>query len=388
MTSTSPLEDLRDNIAPPPDEPAPPPLPLHTDPRNVALGILAVLAVIFTLHWAQQVLIPLVLSILISYALGPLVTRMEKWKIPRFIGAALVLIAIITGISYSAYTLSDDLAAVVTQLPAAANKLSHSLQEGRGKGQGTIDKVQKAASEIEKAAAVATGDTSSKNVKRVQVAEPTVNIRDYFWMGTMGLLVLIGQTIIVIFTVYFLLVSGDLFKRKLVKITGPTLTRKKITVQILDEIDSQIQRFMLVQIFTSVIVGVATWLAFRWIGLEQAGMWGLAAGVFNSIPYLGPVVVTGGTALVGFMQFGTISMALLIGGISLVITSIEGFLLTPWLTSRAGRMNAVVVFVGVLFWGWLWGVWGLLLGVPIIMAIKAICDHVEDLQSVGELLGD
>ena len=100
------------------------------------------------------------------------------------------------------------------------------------------------------------------------------------------------------------------------------------------------------------------------------------------------MIVTGGTVLVGFMQFGTISMALLIGGIALVITSIEGFLLTPWLTSRAGRMNAVVVLVGVLFWGWLWGVWGLLLGVPIIMVIKAICDHIEDLQSVGELLGD
>lgn len=387
MTSTSsPLEDLKDNIAPS-LEPAPPPLITHTAPRNVALGVLAVLAVIFALHWAQQVLIPLVLSILISYALGPLVTRLEKWKIPRFIGAAVVLVAIITGVSYSAYTLSDDLAAVVTQLPAAAGKLSRSLQEGRGKGV-TIDKVQKAASEIEKAAAVATGDTANKSAARVQVAQPRVNIRDYFWMGTMGLLALIGQTIIVIFTVYFLLVSGDLFKRKLVKITGPTLTRKKITVHILDEIDSQIQRFMLVQIFTSFLVGVATWLAFRWIGLEQAGMWGLAAGVFNSIPYLGPVIVTGGTVLVGFMQFGTISMALLIGGIALVITSIEGFLLTPWLTSRAGRMNAVVVFVGVLFWGWLWGVWGLLLGVPIIMAIKAICDHIEDLQSVGELLGD
>jgi len=330
-----------------------------------------------------------VLSILISYALGPLVTRLEKWKIPRFIGAAVVLIAIIAGISYSAYTLSDDLAAVVTKLPAAAHKFSHSLQEGRNsEGRVTMDKVQKAASEIEKAASVATGDTENKSVARAQVVQPTVNIRDYFWMGTMGLLALIGQTIIVIFTVYFLLVSGDLFKRKLVKITGPTLTRKKITVQILDEIDSQIQRFMLVQIFTSFLVGVATWLAFRWIGLEQAGMWGLAAGIFNSIPYLGPVVVTGGTALVGFMQFGTISMALLIGGIALVITSIEGFLLTPWLTSRAGRMNAVVVFVGVLFWGWLWGVWGLLLGVPIIMAIKAICDHIEDLHSVGELLGD
>jgi predicted PurR-regulated permease PerM len=135
------------------------------------------------------------------------------------------------------------------------------------------------------------------------------------------------------------------------------------------------------------VVGVATWLAFLWIGLEHAAIWGIVSGVFNMIPYLGPVVVTGGTGLVGFLQFGTVSMALTVAGISLVITSLEGYLLTPWLTGRAGRMNAVMVFIGVLFWGWLWGVWGLLLGVPIIMMVKAICDRVEDFKPIGELLG-
>ncbi|MEO5574434.1 MAG: AI-2E family transporter [Gammaproteobacteria bacterium] len=384
MSSTL-TEELNDTEKPSSAESEP---VLHStvESTHVALTVLAVLAVIFALHWAQQVLIPLVLSILLSYALGPLVTRLEKWKIPRALGAAVVLIAIITGIGYSAYTLSDDLSTVVTKLPAAAQKLTRTLRDERSKEPGTIDQVQKAATEIGKAAAVATGNTAK--TPAVVVAQPTFNIREYFWVGTMGLLALIGQTIVVIFTVYFLLVSGDLFKRKLAKITGPTLARKRITVQILDEINSQIQRFMLVQVFTSIIVGLATWLAFRWVGLEQAAMWGLAAGVLNSIPYLGPVIVTGGTAIVAFMQFGTISMALVVGGISLVITSLEGFLLTPWLTSRAGRMNAVVVFVGVLFWGWLWGVWGLLLGIPIIMTIKAVCDHIEELQSVGELLGD
>ena len=106
------------------------------------------------------------------------------------------------------------------------------------------------------------------------------------------------------------------------------------------------------------------------------------------IPYLGAVIVTAGTALVALLQFGTLSMALLVGGVSLLITSLEGLLLTPWLAGRASRMNPVVVFVGVLFWGWLWGVWGLLLGVPIIMIIKSICDRVEDLKPVGELLGE
>jgi predicted PurR-regulated permease PerM len=136
------------------------------------------------------------------------------------------------------------------------------------------------------------------------------------------------------------------------------------------------------------VVGVATWLAFLWIGLEHAAIWGIVAGVLKTIPYLGPVIVSGGTALVAFLQFGTIGMALLGSDIALVITSIEGYLLTPWLIGRASRMNPVVVFVAVLFWGWLWGVWSLLLGVPIIMIIKAVCDRVEGLEPISELLGD
>src|SRR5262249_39679177 len=169
---------------------------------------------------------------------------------------------------------------------------------------------------------------------------------------------------------------------------GPSLSKKKVTLQILSEIDRQIEVFLLVQVFTSVIVAVATWLAFRALGVEQAATWGLAAGIFNSIPYFGPVIVTGGTTAVAFLQFGSVQMALLVGGVSLAITSLEGFLLTPWLTSRAARMNAVAVFINLLFWGWLWNVWGMLLAVPMLMVIKAICDHVEDFRSVGELLGE
>ena len=145
---------------------------------------------------------------------------------------------------------------------------------------------------------------------------------------------------------------------------------------------------MMVQIFTSGLVGVATWLCFLVVGLENAAVWGIAAGVLNLVPYIGSVLITAGSAMVGFLQFGTLDMALLVAGLSLLINSIEGFLLTPWLTSRASKMNPVAVFVGVLAWGWLWGAWGLLLGVPILMIIKAVCDRVDELNAVGELLGD
>jgi predicted PurR-regulated permease PerM len=222
----------------------------------------------------------------------------------------------------------------------------------------------------------------------VIVDAPPFRVSDYLMSGSLGAAAAVGQAVVIICLVYFLLVSGDLYRRKLVKIAGPSLSKKKVTVQILSEIDRQIERFLLVQVFTSAVVALATWLAFRGLGLNQAGVWGLAAGVFNSIPYVGPVVVTGGTLAVAFMQFDSVKMAVIVAGVSLVITSLEGFILTPWLTSRAARMNAVAVFVNILFWAWVWNVWGMLLAVPILMVVKAVCDHVDDFKPIGELIGD
>jgi predicted PurR-regulated permease PerM len=190
------------------------------------------------------------------------------------------------------------------------------------------------------------------------------------------------------FLAFFLLASGDKFRRKLLNISGRALSRRKLTLQALDEINQNIRRYLFVQVATSVLVALTTWLAFHWIGLEDAGLWGLAAGILNVVPYVGPVIVTAGSTLVGVVQFGTLGMGLLVGSTALLITSLEGYLLTPWLTGRIGRMNSVVVFTSVAFWGWLWGAWGLLLGVPIVMMIKAVCDHVDDLAPVSELLSE
>ena len=364
-------------------------LRVQADVRNLSLTVLTVLAVIFVLHWARAFFIPLMLGIMISYAFSPLVNRMQKWRIPRAIGAAVLLAGIVGGAGSLVYSLSDDAIQLIETLPEAAQKFRKTLRKEWGTTEGAMDQVQQAAVQLERAASetINPDATAPQGVTRVLIEKSTLNVSDYLWTGTVGAAVFAGQAVMVLFLTYFLLVSGDIFRRKLVRITGPTLSKKKITVQVLDEITAQIQRYLLVQIFTSVLVGVATWLAFLWIGLDNAAIWGIVSAVFNLIPYLGPVVVTGGTGLVGFLQFGTVGMALTVAGISLVITSLEGYLLTPWLTGRAGRMNAVMVFVGVLFWGWLWGVWGLLLGVPIIMVIKAICDRVEDYKPIGELLG-
>jgi predicted PurR-regulated permease PerM len=327
---------------------------------------------------------------MISYALSPIVNRMQKWRIPRAIGAAVLLIGFVGGTGALGYSLSDEAAQLIETLPDAAQKFRKALRKEWGTTKGAMAQMQKAAVQLENAAneTITPATTAPKGVTRVLIEKPKLNITDHLWTGTLGAVVFAGQAMMVLFLTYFLLVSGDIFRRKLVRITGPALSKKKITLQVLNEITAQIQRYLLVQVFTSTLVGIATWLAFLWVGMEHAAVWGVAAGVLNLIPYLGAIIITGGTTLVAFMQFGTMGMALTVGTISLVINSIEGYLLTPWLSGRASRMNAVVVFAGILFWGWLWGAWGLLLGMPIMMAIKSVCDRVEAFTPVGEFMGD
>jgi len=375
----------------------PPPLPpeprvqqqMPVDVRSASLIVLAVLACVFVLHWASAVFIPLMVGVVFSYALSPAVDRMERWRVPRALGAALVMGSILGAAGWMAYSLADDAAALIETLPDAAQKVRESLQAAPGNPDGPIEKVQKAAAQLEQAAEERGSKlvTDPRGVTRVVVEKPRFNVKDYLWSGTLGLVGFAGQTLVVSFITFFLLVAGSTFRRKLVRIAGPTFSRKKITIQALDEITGQIQRYMLVQVFTSLVVGVATWLAFLWIGLKHAAVWGVAAGVLDLIPYIGLVVIGGSSAVVGFLQFGTLDMAVLISGVSVVIHGIEAYLLTPWLTSQTSRMNPVVIFVGVLAWGWLWGLWGLLLGVPILMIVKAVCDRVDDLKPVGELLG-
>ena len=379
--------------APAPADPEEPPnaVPESGNVRSLAPIVLAVIAMVLMLKYAQAMVIPVVLGLLICYALDPLVTSLTKLRMPRALGAAVVLLALVGVGGLLLYQLRDQVDAIAQQLPDGARRLRHALERDNAAGSqtSTIAQVQKAATELEKAADAASSPPPARpGVTRVQVEQPPVNISSYVMWGSLGLAAAAVQVLLILFLAYFLLASGDLYKRKLVKIVGPSLSRKKITVQILEDIDRQIATFLFVQVATSAAVGIATWIVFLWIGLEQAAVWGLLAGVFNTIPYFGAVIVTATTAVVAFLQFGTIEMALLAGAAAFAITTIEGFGLTPWLTSRAARMNAVAVFVGLLFWGWVWGIWGILLAVPMLMVMKAVCDHVEDFKGFGELLGD
>nr|WP_227494523.1 AI-2E family transporter [Ramlibacter pallidus] len=352
--------------------------------------VLVVLVVLAMLRWASGFFIPLMLGLVFAYALWPLVDGLERLRIPRAISAGVLILGILGGMGGAIYSLSDDANQLVQSLPDAARKLRDSVQRSARQQDTTLDTMQKAAAELQKAAEAAGGNTAApaRGVSRVVVEEPRFDLRNYLWSGTLGLASILGQIVMVTFLTYFMLVSGSTFRRKLVKIAGPGLAEKKLTVQALDEINAQMQRYLMVQLIASVGVGLATGICFAVIGVKHAAVWGVAAGILNLVPYVGSIVVTAGAGLVAFLQFnGDVNMALIVAGSSLLINTVEGYLLVPWATSKASSMNPVAVFIGVLAWGWMWGVWGLLLGIPILMAVKAVCDRVDHLKPVGELLG-
>jgi predicted PurR-regulated permease PerM len=363
---------------------------MPVDVRNVALTVIAVVAAILFLRLAAPVLIPIVLGVLLSYVLSPFVNALERGRLPRALGSALVLVLTVAAIAGGVYTLSGQAMAVVESVPEAAQRVRARIQERqRQPGDGALEKVQRAATEIDQAAeeASATRAAPQQGVQRVQVVEPSFRAIDYVWSGGVGLAALIAQLTVVLFLVYFILLSGDLYKRKLVKIVGPTLTQKKITVQILDDINLQIGQFLRVQVIANLVVAVVTALVLWLLGVEQYIVWGLLAGLFNSIPYVGPVAVTAGLGIVAFLQFDDLGRTLYVCAAVGAITGLEGMLLRPALLSRASRMNAVAIFLSLLFWTWVWGLWGTIFAVPIIMMMKATCDRIEALQPIGELLG-
>ena len=353
---------------------------------NIAQIIVAAVATVYALHWAQKVFIPLLLGIIIAFTLNPLVVWMQRIKIPRVVGSTLVMLALLGAVAMATMSLRDQVERILDQVPAAASRLSEAIRDMAAEPN-TVQKMQAAAREIEQATSQA-ADGGSAPQKRVVVEQPRFKLVDLLWTGSLGVFGLIGDTVMLLLLIFFLLLSGDTFKRKLIRVTGPSLSNKKITVNILDDIDRSIQNYMLTLLAANVLLALLTWGAFRWIGLDNAGAWAVAAGVLHFIPYLGPVLTALATGMAAFLQFESFTMALLVAGSSLVIATLVGMVLVTWMSGKMSKMNATVIFVALLFWGWLWGVWGVLLAIPIMGMVKVIAEHVEDLHPLAELLGE
>ncbi len=368
---------------------------LRSSRIQLAAGVLAIVALVAALYLARGFFVPLLIGILASYALRPLVDWLKACRVPRSVGAALVLALVVGGFSWIGVSLSDDANALIEKLPEAARKLRQNLSLARLGAPTALQNVQQAATELQGAATDAgaqpraadkPGTRPPVRAAATPAPEPTW-LRDYTLAQSALLATVAAQTPIVLLLTYFLLASGAHFRRKLVQLVGPSLARKKDAVAILEEIDVQIQRYLLATLVSNALLAVGTWGAFLVLGLDQAGVWGVAAGVFHFVPYLGPALIALGSGVAAFLQSGSLLYALAVAGVSLLLAGVIGFGFMTWLQSRFARVNAAVLFIALLFFGWLWGVWGLLLGAPLVAIAKVVFDRIESLKPAGELLG-
>jgi predicted PurR-regulated permease PerM len=327
---------------------------------------------------------------LIAFALNPFVSLLERLRLHRMISAAFVVFASVVLLAYGSYALRHQAADVIDGLPNAISTIRARVQDwqARKDSPGALGKLKEAAKEIEKTTAEATDTPLARGVTKVQIAENPFRVADYVWSGSVGLVGLASDAVMVTFLVFFLLASGDLFKRKLVRVIGNRLSDKRMTVETLNEINHQIERFLLIQILTSIAVAVCTSVALWMFGVQQPAFWGAAAGVMSSIPFIGPVFMTVALSLVALLQFDNIAIAAEVALIPIAIFSIEGLLVKPAVMGKAGHINGAAMFIGLLFWSWTWGLIGMLVAVPLMMVLKSVSTRVEGLHAIGELLDE
>lgn len=361
----------------------------HAGLQGYAIIVLAVVVGVGALRVAEGFIMPIVLALVTALALAPVVRAMPR-RVPRPVSAALILTIIFSASGALIYSLADDAAIVVAGMPRVSRQLRQAVQAATDSQQGhMLSQLRRAMDEIERAASESTDPPPPpRGVTAVRVIEPPLDLRTVLWNGSWGLVGIGGQLVIVMFLTYFLLACSNTFKRKLVQLSGTTLSKRKLTVEAIDHMGDRVARSLLHLALTGILVGVATWLALMSLGVHYAGLFGIAAGLLNAVPYLGPTIVAIAATVSSLVQFGDAGMAALVGSVTIVITTVEGMWLTPVLFGHLARVNPVAVLVSALFWGWLWGGAGLLLSLPLLVIIKTVTESVDELSSLDALLAD
>jgi predicted PurR-regulated permease PerM len=343
------------------------------DLTKIAIIGLFVLAVLFTLHIARSFILPIVIAVLFDFLLSPIVRGLKRLRIPEPIGAAMVMIVLVGTVVVSGMRLAPAASGWIARAPATFDRIEARLSELRR----PVEQVSEAARQVEEATEVGGGGDTQK----VQVEGPSLS--EQLFGGTTALL---GALAVVTFLTYFLLAAGDLFMQKMIRVL-PQFRDKKRAVSIAREIESQVstQLFTVALINTGlgVVTGFVTWA----YGLPNPVLWGLVAGVFNFVPYFGAVATTIVIGLAAVTTFDSLGQALLVPATFFAVNAVEGNLVTPMILGRTLMLNTVAVFVGLMFWWYIWGLTGAIIAVPMLVTMKIFCDHFKSLEPFGEFLG-
>ncbi|HKI05190.1 MAG TPA: AI-2E family transporter [Thermoanaerobaculia bacterium] len=347
---------------------------LPFDVRSLALTGLFVLAAFYTLYLGRDFFLPIVLALLLSFLLSPLVRWLKKLHIPEGLGAALVVFGLLGALGLGIYQLSTPAYEWVRQAPQSLRKVERKLRDFKK----PVQTMSKATAQVEKIAKVGSGREPAK------VAVATETLGERMFSRTTDL---IASGVVMFILLYFLLAAGDMFLRKLIKVL-PSLADKKRAVDIARQIETEISAYLATITLINAVLGVAVWGILALVGIPNPVLWGVLAAVTNYIPYLGALVMIAVLAMVGFLTFDDLSRALVAPGAFIGLNLLESYLLTPMILGRRLTLNPVVIFLGLTFWGWLWGITGAVLAVPIMVVLKILCDHSEPLAPIGEFLGN
>ncbi|HEU4700608.1 MAG TPA: AI-2E family transporter [Gemmatimonadales bacterium] len=346
-----------------------------SDIRTIALVGLLVLAIVYTLYFAAGLLVPIVVAIMFDFLLSPAVRWLRKFRLPDPVGGAVVVVGLLAVLVVAGWQLATPAAEWIRRGPESVAQVRHKLEALRK----PVEKVTTAAAQVDSVTQVTNG---AKGTPAVQIAGPSFSQQVFG-----GSMTFLGQLTTVVFLTYFLLAAGDLFLTKVIRML-PLFGDKRRAVEIARETEAQISVFIITSTLIGLGVGAATALAAWAVGLPSPVLWGLVAYVLNYIPYIGNLVTMVLLALAGLLTFETVGRALLVPAIFFGINVVEGNFVTPLLMSRRLQLNTVAVFVGLLFWWFVWGIAGAILAVPILAVVKIVCDRFETLAPVGEFLGE
>lgn len=357
-----------------PSSPKPPTLTSvrKRDPRVILLAGLLVLAVFYTLYFVREIILPITIALLLNFLFSPAVRWLKKrLRIPYGLSAVLIILLLIGTVTVTIYNLAQPAAAWVSQAPASLRRVEAKLRVLRK----PVDEVSQTAQRVEDMAGTDNDETQTVQLKQEGLKEAILgNTRS----------VVVGG-VLVCTLLFFLLAGGDHFLQKLIKVL-PTLKDKKMALSIIQETEKSVSTYLAATTAINLGLGVLTGIAVWVLGLPNPALWGIVGGLLNFIPYIGGLLAVVVLGLAGMATFESTSRALMPAGAYFLLTNLESFI-SPYILGSRLAINPVVVFLSVLFWGWLWGIPGALLAVPVMATFKIFCDHIKGMDAIGEFLG-
>ena len=319
----------------------------------------------------RSILLPVVLALMLSYLFRPIVRGLAKLRIPLAVSSAFILIGLLALVGYGISALATPAVGWLQKAPAGLTELQHKLLPVKK----SVAQVTQATGEIEKLATTESQTAPKVEVKRHPITET-------FFMRTPEF---IASAVLLLILLYFLLVYDQVFIAKLVKLL-PTLSDKKTAVGIAQDIESQVSRYLFTITAINACLGLAVGTAVGLLGLRNPVMWGVMVALLNFVPYLGALTGIICMTIGAVLSFDSLGYALIFPAVYLAFGTLEGSFITPWVMGRSLTLNPVIILLSLTFWGWMWGIVGIILAVPILAAFKIFCAHIKPMEPLAEFL--